>query len=260
METRNVSIPLATQIAASWRSGTPLDPATLGSLPADARAAFDVQHAVLAALDARIGGWKIGAKGADGPIQGAPLPHLALHPPGARLARPAHAPFGLELEIAFRLGRTFAPRDTRYADEEVLESIASMLATVEIVTSRYAGWPDVDRFAQLADLQNHGALVVGEAVPYDTAFPFVSPALQFRFDGEPATLRPAPGVAATNPAGDPRRLLPWLVNHGAVERGIAVTPELVLTTGSYIGMVFPTGPGTVEGRIDGLPPLRFEVI
>ncbi|MBN3726636.1 2-keto-4-pentenoate hydratase, partial [Burkholderia sp. Ac-20379] len=212
-------------------------------------------HAVLDALGARIGGWKVGGKGADGPPQGAPLPDSALHPSGARITRDPAAPFGLELEIGFRFGRSFAPRAERYTEDEVLAAIAWMVPTIEVVTSRWAGWPEVDRFAQLADLQNHGALIVGEPAPYDARYPFVSPALSFSFAGEAA----APAAAGSNPAVDPRRLLTWLVNHSAVERGIAVTPEQIVTTGSYIGMVFPAGPGLAEGRFDGLPPIRVDV-
>ncbi|GAB7537746.1 2-keto-4-pentenoate hydratase [Burkholderia sp. 3C] len=252
---RDAVAPLAWALAAAWRDGTRLDPAQSAGVLPDAQAAYDTQHAVLDALGAQVGGWKVGGKGADGPAQGAPLPTIALHPSGARLARDPAAPFGLELEIGFRFGRRFAPRAERYTEDEVLAAIASMVPTIEVVTSRWAGWPEVDRFAQLADLQNHGALIVGEPVPYDAAYPFVSPALSFSFAGE----RAAPAATGSNPAVDPRRLLTWLVNHSTVERGIAVTPEQIVTTGSYIGMVFPAGPGLAEGRFDGLPPIRLEV-
>jgi 2-keto-4-pentenoate hydratase len=61
-------------------------------------------------------------------------------------------------------------------------------------------------------------------------------------------------TAPANPAGDPRRLLTWLVNH-ASSRGIAVTPEMVVTAGSYTGMFFPREAGTASGRIEGLAPV-----
>lgn len=218
-------------------------------VPADTHAAYTIQHEILHALGTRIGGWKIGAKSADGPIQGAPLPAHDLHPDGARLPREHFAPLGLELEIAFRFGRRFDATTTPYSDAEVHAGIASIGTTIEIVASRYAQWPNVDKLAQLADLQNHGALVVGEFTPYRDDFPFVAPSLRFSFDGNDI-LKATPA----NPAGDPRRLLTWLVNH-ATSRGIAVTPEMIVTTGSYTGMFFPTGPGTASGRIEGLAPV-----
>jgi 2-keto-4-pentenoate hydratase len=54
-------------------------------------------------------------------------------------------------------------------------------------------------------------------------------------------------------------LLTWLVNHSAVSRGIAVTPETIITTGSYTGMHFPQEPGVVRGELAGLPPVELEL-
>jgi 2-keto-4-pentenoate hydratase len=219
-------------------------------IPADADAAYAIQHQILRLSGAQIGGWKIGAKSETGPIQGAPLPAADVYDNGAKLSREAFVPLGLELEIAFRFGRRFEPAQEAYSEAEVLAGIGSFGTTIEIVASRYAEWPNVDKLAQLADLQNNGALVVGEFAPYRDDFPFVAPSLRFSFEGRNVVL-----TAAANPAGDPRRLLTWFVNHCAVKQGIAVTPEMVITTGSYTGMFFPQSAGTASGRIEGLAPV-----
>jgi 2-keto-4-pentenoate hydratase len=242
---------LSQLLADARRSRTTLDTLPPQQLPSDADAAYAIQHEILSACGARIGGWKIGAKSASGPIQGAPLPTTDLHADGARLSGEGFAPLGLELEVAFRLGRRFEPSATPYHDDEVLASIGSIGATIEIVASRYAAWPAVDKLAQLADLQNHGALIVGEFTPYREDFPFVAPSLRFEFNG-----RNVVETMPANPAGDPRRLLTWLVNH-ASSRGIAVTPEMVVTAGSYTGMFFPREAGTASGHIEGLAPVHF---
>ncbi|WP_240655769.1 2-keto-4-pentenoate hydratase [Paraburkholderia phosphatilytica] len=249
---------LAARLAGAWQSGATLDTPPPGQLPTDAAAAFAVQHEILARRGVGIGGWKVGAKSADGPIQGAPLPLDACHASGARFARERYAPLGLELEIAFRFARVFEPRATVYTSDEVLSAIGTMAATVEIVASRFREWPNVDRFAQLADLQNHGALVIGDAVPYRDDFPFEAPALQFHFDNEDVS-RATAGKPAANPAGDPRRLLPWVVNHCTQHLRIAVTPDMIVTTGSYTGMFFPTRAGNARGTIEGLPPVHLEL-
>lgn len=246
---------LARALSEAWRTGETLQSISDDWTPADAQAAFDVQHEMLALQGWRIGGWKVGAKSADGPIQGAPLPDSACKPGGARFERAAYAPLGLELEIAFRFGRTFEPRAEPYSDEEVLASIESMAATIEIVASRYAQWPRIDKLAQLADLQNHGALIVGEFAPYREDFPFVVPHASFRFGGEEVMKH----GQATNPAGDPRRLLPWVVDHCARTRRIEITPQTIVTTGSYTGMFFPGRPGAARGEIDGLPPVELVI-
>ncbi|APA87954.1 2-keto-4-pentenoate hydratase [Paraburkholderia sprentiae WSM5005] len=238
-------------LADARRARTTLASLPPQQLPADADAAYAIQHEILSACGARIGGWKIGAKSASGPIQGAPLPHTDLLADGARLSLEGFAPLGLELEVAFRFGRRFEPSATLYDEDEVLAGIGSIGATIEIVASRYAAWPAIDKLAQLADLQNHGALIVGEFTRYREDFPFVAPSLRFEFNG-----RDVVETTPANPAGDPRRLLTWLVNHASA-RGIAVTPEMVITAGSYTGMFFPREAGTVSGHIEGLAPLHL---
>ncbi len=226
------------------------------SVPADIDAAYAIQHEILRSQRATIAGWKVGAKSPGGPIQCAPLPSADTRPGGTQFSRRDFVPLGLELEIAFRFDRAFEPNGTIYSDDEVMSSIGSMAATIEIVSSRYAAWPDVDKLLQLADLQNHGALIVGEFTRYDEQFPFVAPSLHFTFDN--ADMRPPPPNKPGNPAGDPRSLLPWLVNH-VTARGITLMPEMIVTTGSYTGMFFPKTSGIATGIIDGLPAVSLEL-
>jgi 2-keto-4-pentenoate hydratase len=228
-----------------------LDDVPDGARPANMDDAYAAQDATLRTLGARIGGWKVGAKTPDGPIQGAPLPADGVHPSGAHLSKQAFGKAGLELEVAFVFGSTFEANSGPYSDADVLGAIESVHATVEVVASRFAAWPDVDKLWQLADLQNHGALVVGAGVPYDEAFPFVSPSMRFTLDGAPLF-----GGKPANPAGDPRRLLTWTVNH-SVARGIAFERGTVITAGSYTGLALPEQSGAVLGEIDGLPPVQL---
>ncbi|MGA7776584.1 MAG: 2-keto-4-pentenoate hydratase [Paraburkholderia sp.] len=241
---------LSQRLADARRDHLTLDSLPAELIPADANAAYAIQHEILRLSGARIGGWKIGAKSLTGPIQGAPLPDVDVYRDGVKLRRGAFAPLGLELEIAFRFGRRFEPASEPYSEAEVHAGIESFGTTIEIVASRFAEWPNVDKLAQLADLQNNGALIVGQFTPYSEDFPFVAPSLSFSFEGQ-GVVRAVPA----NPCGDPRRLLAWLVNHCAVDRGLAVTPEMVITAGSYTGMFFPQSAGTAHGRIEGLAPV-----
>ncbi|PMS22733.1 2-keto-4-pentenoate hydratase [Trinickia dabaoshanensis] len=223
--------------------------------PASEDEAYAVQDAILRAMNQAAGGWKIGAKSAGGPAQGAPLPACDVHRGPATLARAAYAKPGLELEVAFVLGSGFRADAGPPSETAVRDAIASVHAAIEVVASRFAGWPDIDRRRQLADLQNNGALVVGEGVPYDAwfdaHFPFVSPSMRFTFDGIDIAQAPA-----ANPAGDPRWLPYWLVNH-CIARGLDLAPGTVLTCGSYTGMHFPAGAGVARGEIDGLPAVEL---
>ena len=253
-DVRDPGSELARLLVAAQETRSPLDSLPLELVPADADAAFAVQRRTLMLRSQAIGGWKVGAKSPTGPIQGAPLPADRILKSGAVVRREDYRLLGLELEIAFRFGRVFEPSAEPYADEVVIAGVASMLATIEIVSSRFARWPDVDKLCQLADLQNHGALACGEAVAYSAAFPFAAPSLAFMSDGVDIVRSPV-----ANPAGDPRRLLAWVVNH-CTARGIAVGTDVIVTTGSYTGMHFASAPGTVVGEIRGLPPVSLTLV
>jgi 2-keto-4-pentenoate hydratase len=244
---------LATLLAAAREEGTLISTPPVEWIPTDSDAAFDVQHQILARRGQAIAGWKIGAKSPDGPIQGAPLPEGAVRRQPGTARRSAHPILGLELELAFRFRRAFEPADRPYSSEEVLQAISSVAAAIEVVSSRFAPWPKVDKLLQLADLQNHGALIVGDDVPCDANYPFLAPSGQFKFDGERVYR-----LELSNPAGDPRRLLVWLVNHSA-SRGLTVTPDMWLTTGSYTGIHFPTGNGLAVGKFEGIPEVRVAI-
>jgi 2-keto-4-pentenoate hydratase len=237
-------------LARAWIDrGTVAIPETL--VPADADAAYVAQYGLLGAIEDHAGGWKLGARSADGSIQGAPLPARGIYGGGAVLKCSDFPVLGLELEIAFSFGRAFNVADAALSDGEIMASVQSMRTSIEIVASRVAGWPQVPQLVQLADLQNHGALVVGEPIDYAETFPFVSPAAHFSIGGK--ILFEGQG---NNPAGDPRRLLPWVVRH-CIARQLPLPAGSVLTTGTYVGAHFSTGAGLVKGEIDGLPVLQF---
>lgn len=237
---------LASRLALAWDDAPIVLPPEL--VPDDFDSAYAVQHLTLALRGQEIGAWKVGSTGSDGVPQGAPLPAALASP--AQLPLAAHGRLlGLELEIAFRFGRDFTPRALPYCDEEVLAGVDGVCAAIELAASRLT--PDADKLAQLADLQNHGALVAGDCVPYDPDLPFQAPALTWRYDEQ--DLAPA---CPANPAGDPRRLLAWVVNHCS-RQGLVFKAGTLITTGTYTGCQMPGGPGTALGRIASLPPVQL---
>jgi len=244
---------LAERLFEARSAGRTLSSADVPFEPGAAADAYAVQLGSIALRGSRVVAWKVGAKTADGPIQGSALPSDAFHASPGVVRRADYGVLGLELEIAFRLGRSFAPAATPYSSDEVMAAISTMAATIEVVTSRYAEWPKVAPLLQLADLQNHGALCVAEGVAYDPAYAFDHPVARFEFNGSSVLV-----ATPRNPAGDPRRLLPWLVNH-VTSRGVAFTEDIWVTTGSYTGMHFPEEAGTAVGKFDGLPEIRLRI-
>ncbi|QGZ61450.1 2-keto-4-pentenoate hydratase [Paraburkholderia acidisoli] len=226
-------------------------------LPPDAATAYAIQQAVIAGLGTTTGGWKIGARTPGGATSGAPLPATLVQASPARLERGTFFRVLVELEIAFRFSEPIAPRAEAYARDEVLARVGQVLPAIEIVDSRFGEWPNVAPLAQLADSQNNGALVTGHAQPYPTlarSLDFVAPELTLAFDGV-SILPEAPG----NPAGDPRELLVWFVNHCAA-MGITIEPEWTITTGSYTGAHRIDAPGVLHGAIDGLGEVEIEFV
>jgi 2-keto-4-pentenoate hydratase len=247
---------LANRLVEARRQHRPIDAPAPDSLPPDAATAYAIQQAVIAGLGDSTGAWKIGAKAPGGAAAGAPIPaSLVLRSP-ARVAHDGFFRVLVELEIAFRFAEAIEPRGRAYARDEVLSKVGVVLPAIEIVDSRFAEWPNVAPLAQLADAQNNGALITGHPVAYAglaRGFDFVSPELELSFDG--ASLLPE---ATGNPAGDPRELLVWFVNHCAA-MGITIEPEWTITTGSYVGAHRLDKAGIVRGHIDGLGEVEIEL-
>jgi 2-keto-4-pentenoate hydratase len=220
----------ARRLAAARKGGT----APLGAtvLPPDRAAAYAVQDATIDLVGA-VGGWKVGAKGPDLEPNCAPLPASGIFASGVALAGAPWAMRGIEVEVAVRMGRDFVPASPD-ADRGALQAaIDCVLPVIEVVETRLADWRESDPLAQLADLQTHGALVVGEPstmAPADLDLQQVEAYLAF--DGQPVA-----SCCGANPAGDVWRLLAWLAWHCA-QRGRPLRAGDVVTTGSCSGMLF----------------------
>jgi 2-keto-4-pentenoate hydratase len=192
--------------------------------------AYAVQDSVLAALGPA-GAWKVGAKSPDAQPTCAPIFASIL------MAAPAEIPaahlgmIGIEAEIAFTLAADIEPGGPALTESDFPALIAAAHPAIEVVDTRVADWKNADRLWLLADNQMNGALVVGD--------PAKSPHLDLK--ALSVTLRVDGKVAIEaiggNTAGDPRRVLLWLLNHCRAN-GIALKRGMPITTGSCTGMTF----------------------
>src|SRR5487761_2683841 len=128
--------------------------------------AYAAQEALVAQLGGKVRAWKVGTAMTAGDVQGSPIPACCVHESPAEATLDHYPVCGLELEVAFQFLQSFATRTALYTETEVLSALSMMAASIEIVASRLQGWPDQEAFLKLADLQNHGLLVLGQAVPY----------------------------------------------------------------------------------------------
>jgi len=248
----------AQRLAAARATNTLVHSADI-QLP-DAAAAYAVQGATLALLSPQgaaadsIGGWKVGAADIQAAQHCAPLPRAGLFASGATLSGPQWRWRFVELEAALRLGRDLDPQGRLLSREELAPAFDAVLPTLEVVESRLADGRAAHPMARLADLQSHGALVVGAPsalAPRDLDLRALDATLTF--DGAEAVQ-----THGGNPAQDVWRLLAWLALHCA-ERGMPLRRGQIVTTGSCTGLVAAPLVAQVQGHIAGLGSvsLRF---
>lgn len=214
-------------------------------LPADVDAAYAVQDATVARLG-HVCAWKVGAKGRHVTPICAPLPAAGVLGSGATLAGPPWLLRGVEVELALRVGRDLDAADARLGPKELAAAFDAVLPAVEVVETRLADWRTAAPLALLADLQSHGALVLGEPMAMPQGRPdLLTLEATLEFDG-----RTVAETRGGNPAQDVWRLLGWLIGHCA-RRGQPLRAGQFVTTGSCTGMMFAP-PGTLaQARLTG---------
>jgi 2-keto-4-pentenoate hydratase len=240
----------ARRLLAARRSGVPLAAGTL--VPADLREAYAVQEALARELEP-IGGWKVGAAGPRAEPSCAPLPAIGLLPTGCVLKGSSWRLRGIEVEVALRLARDLEA-DTPPPVDQLQAAVAAVLPAIEVVESRLADWRESAPAAQLADLQNHGALVLGEASALAPAALDLRTVLAYlAFDGQPVA-----SARGAHPVGDPWALLGWLAVH-CTRRGRPLRKGQVVTTGSCSGLLFAPEGAHVQAELRGIGgvELRF---
>lgn len=225
--------PIATATAALVRARQTHGTAAAPTLP-DAAAAYAVQDGVARALGWFDGAdpvhWKSGA-----PSRAAVQTHAAL-PPAGVWPSPADArgwPFqlrGIEAEIALRLGRPVDAELAAGLDTAAASALVdAMCVTIEVVDSRWSAALDAPALAKLADLQSHGALVLGAWVPFAPR------------DWSAQVCRVTVGAAlaaehrGTHPMADPAQVLPAWLRH-ATRGGRRLPAGSVVTTGTWCGL------------------------
>lgn len=189
-------------------------------------------------------GWKIAATSAagqahiavDGPLAGRLLADRVVAaggicPVGANQMRVA------ELEFAFRLGQTLAPRAEPYSVDEVMQAVATLHPAIEIPDARFARFEQVGAAQLIADNACANYFVLGLAAPESwreielAAHPVVGRVN----DGDAQ-----PGVGR-NVLGDPRLALQWLANELS-QLEVPLAAGHVVTTGTCLApMAFAPG-------------------
>lgn len=217
--------------------------------------AYAVQAAVAEQLGWQASGvsyWKSG-----GPSRQATPTHAEL-PRAGVWSSPARAqdwPFtwrGIEAEIALRLGKPVdAARAAALDGASAAALVDAMAVSIEVVDSRWQQYVDAPNLLKLADLQSHGALVLGEWRPFE-ARDWDAQSCRVTIGGECIERR------GTHALGDPAYgLVAWLRH--ATRGGRRIEAGSVVTTGTWVG-ILPASAGdlvTVEFEGVGHASIQF---
>jgi 2-keto-4-pentenoate hydratase len=190
--------------------------------------------------------WKSGGPARTAALTHAPLPEEGVWPsPGD--ARGRHYNLRLiEAEVALRLGQEVTPAQAAALTHEAATTLVEAMAvSIELVDSRWQEGPKAAALLKLADLQSHGALVLGEWQPFAAR------------DWSQQVCRVQIGSAGpqqfrgTHSLGDPAWLLPIWLRH-ATRQGVTVPRGTVVTTGTWCGMLTAQAGDRVTVDFDGI--------
>jgi 2-keto-4-pentenoate hydratase len=175
--------------------------------------------------------WKSGGPSRTGALTHAPLP---AHGIWASPAEVRAFPFNfrlIEAEVALRLARDVTPEQAEaLTPEQAPGWIDGMAVSIEVVDSRWTEGPRAPALLKLADLQSHGALVLGEWKPF-AARDWSQQACTVQIgQGAPQSFR------GTHSLGDPAWLLPTWLRH-VTRHGATVPRGTIVTTGTWCGML-----------------------
>ena len=173
------------------------------------------------------------------------LPPPCIHPSPATLPASLTHRLGLEIEVAFRIADTLTPANVDALSRRALSEVFdAMTVSIELVDFRWQQFENAAPLLKLADLQSHGALVLGDWVPYRT-IDWAQQAATLEVDGIVTR------YTGSHPYIDPLWATgPWLRH--AVARHGELAAGSVVTTGSWCGMVWQDGPAQVVASFEGI--------
>jgi 2-keto-4-pentenoate hydratase len=214
--------------------------------------AYRIQDAVASRLGPIVG-WKVGAISPEALPTCAPLLSGTLVADGSRTIGVGASHIGIELEMAYRLKRSFTPGHGNLSDAEIFDAIESAHVVVELCRSRFLDGPLAPALWLLADNQINHLLILGPIIADWRDIGTDPPVSRLSVNGDTVAVNTA-GL----PAKSPLQLLGWLVRHVTTERGGPAAGSVV-TTGSWTGLRWIKPPALIEGEFVGRGRMSVEL-
>jgi len=214
-------------LADARRNGQRLEALPESCRPATLDDAHAIQQATALRLGEAIAGWKVGTTPEGGVARGALLRSWT-YASGARLSAAIVPLLGIEAEIAFRVDRDLPAREREYDYSEVAAAVTALPA-IEIVDSRFQGYPNAPLLDRIADFMSNGAFIHGMAQPRWRDFDLETIGVELVVDGQ-ALVRRSGGHASMDP------LLPAIALVNDRRRSSGIGAGQIVTTGTYTGL------------------------
>ncbi len=232
------------------RTRNPIDDLPEALKPTSTDEVVWIQDHVLEAYGP-VGGWKVGAPSLEATPMAAPMPAAWIAASGALVASRLR---GVEAEIAFLLQSDLPARTSAYTREEVYAAVGSCHPVIEVIDSAFTGLGVASPTSESADLQVHGGLIYGAAIPDWQTIDFHTETATLIIDGIVRVER-----TGSNTSGDLLRLLPWLASEAASRTG-GLRAGQWITTGSWTGCTRADKQSSVTAHFStaGDVNLRFE--
>lgn len=218
----------------AWTSGSVLEELPAGCRPATREDGYFIQSIFAKRSASPIHGWKIAATsvegqrhiGVDGPMAGRIFSERVV-PDGGNIPFSPNRMAVAEVEFAFRMGNTLAPRDEPFVLDEVLDAVATVHAAIEVPDSRYVDFASVGAPQLIADNACGHFFVEGQATDTDWRDLDLS---KHKASGKVEGRSEFQGVGS-NVLGDPRLALLWLANELRM-LGLPLEKGQIVTTGT----------------------------
>jgi 2-keto-4-pentenoate hydratase len=226
----------AALLADARRNGQRLDALPESCRPATLDDAHALQEATALRLGEAIAGWKVGAT-PEGRLARGALLRSWMYASGVRISAAIVPLLGVEAEIAFRFDRDLPAREREYDYAEVAAAVTALPA-IEVVDSRYRGYPNAPLLDRIADFMSNGAFIQGMPQPRWRDFDLATIGVELAIDG--STLVSQSGGHASK---DP--LLPAVALVNDLRRGSGIGAGQIVTTGTYTGLHYAKPAQTV---------------
>jgi 2-keto-4-pentenoate hydratase len=197
--------------------------------------------------------WKSGGPSRTAPLTHAPLPPQHVWPSPGDATRTHFNLRLIEAEVALRLARDVTPADVATLTHESAGALVeAMTVSIEIVDTRWQQGRAAGALLKLADLQAHGALVLGEWKPF-VARDWQQQSCTVQIgDAAAQTFR------GTHSLEDPAWLLPVWLRH-VTRNGATVPRGTVVTTGTWCGLLEAKKGDRVRVTFDGIGEAQIQL-